>query len=253
MNIVVALKVVPDDQDIQVSAAGDLDMSKAHQVISAYDLNAIEAAAQLAASVGDSPVYALTVGPSQIDDSKLKKNILARGADELFMVADDAYADMDAFNTAAALAAELEAIGSYDIVICGDGSADNYAQQVDVQLGCKLGIPSVNSVVGLECSGSTVVAKRKLEDTIQTVELPLPCIVAVTPDVALPRIPGMRDILAAGKKPMKVDGAQAQVSPKITTVEVKAPEAAERAQDVKDASEDGAIDAFAAALKAALE
>lgn len=80
MNIVVAVKVVPDDQDIQVAASGELDMSKAHQTISAYDVNAIEAAAQLAASVGDSKVTVVTVGPAVIDDSKLKKNILARGA-----------------------------------------------------------------------------------------------------------------------------------------------------------------------------
>ena len=132
MNIVVAVKVVPDDQDIQVTAAGELDMSKAHQAISAYDLNAIEAAAQLAAAAGDSTVSVVTVGGSAIDDSKLKKNILARGADQLFMVADDAAADLDAHATAAALAEKIQAIGACDVVICGDGSADNYAQQVDV-------------------------------------------------------------------------------------------------------------------------
>ena len=50
MNIVAAFKVVPDDQDIQVSADGTLDYSKAKNTVSAYDLNAIEAAAQLAAA-----------------------------------------------------------------------------------------------------------------------------------------------------------------------------------------------------------
>ena len=93
MNIIVALKVVPDDQDITAAADGSLDMSKAHQIVSAYDLNAIEAAAQLAEAQGDSSVKAVTVGGAAIDDSKLKKNILARGVDELFMVADDAAAE----------------------------------------------------------------------------------------------------------------------------------------------------------------
>ena len=50
MNIVVCCKVVPDDQDIQVAADGTLDYSKAKPIVSAYDLNAIEAAAQLAAA-----------------------------------------------------------------------------------------------------------------------------------------------------------------------------------------------------------
>ena len=50
MKIVVSFKVVPDDQDIQVSGDGSLDYAKAHQIVSTYDLNAMEAAAQLAAA-----------------------------------------------------------------------------------------------------------------------------------------------------------------------------------------------------------
>ena len=50
MNIVVCCKVVPDDQDIQVAADGTLDYSKAKPIVSAYDLNAIEAAVQLAST-----------------------------------------------------------------------------------------------------------------------------------------------------------------------------------------------------------
>ena len=103
MNIIVAFKVVPDDQDIQVAADGSLDASKAPQKVSEYDLNAIEAAAQLAAANEGSQVFAVTVGGSQIDDSKLKKNVMARGADKLFMTADDAAADLDSHATAEAL------------------------------------------------------------------------------------------------------------------------------------------------------
>ena len=252
MNIVVAVKVVPDDQDILVTAAGELDMSKAHQTISTYDLNAIEAAAQLAAALGDSTVSTVTVGGSAIDDSKLKKSILARGVDQLFMVAGDATADLDAHATASVLAEKIEAMGGCDIVICGDGSADNYAQQVDIQLASKLGVPSVNGVVKIEVNGTTVTAERKLEDVVEVVELPTPCVLAVSPDVALPRIPGMKDILKAGKKPMDVAPASDVAAAAVKTLEVKAPEAVERKNDVKDAAEDGAIEAFAAALKAAL-
>ena len=250
MNIVVAVKVVPDDQDIQVTASGELDMSKAPKVVSAYDLNAIEAAAQLAAAVGDSTVSAVAVGGASIDDSKLKKNILARGVDQLFMVADDAAADLDAHATAACLASQIQACG-YDVVICGDGSADNYAQQVDVQLAAALGVPSVNGVVKIEANGATITAERKLEDVVEVVEVPVPCVLAVSPDVALPRIPGMKDILKAGKKPMNVTAASDVAAAAVTTVEVKAPEAAERKLVVNEAS-DEAIAEFAAALKAAL-
>lgn len=253
MNIVVAVKVVPDDQDIQVAASGELDMSKAHQAISAYDVNAIEAAAQLAASVGDSKVTVVTVGPSAIDDSKLKKNILARGADELVMVADDACAGMDAYATAGALASAIDGLDGWDVVVCGDGSADNYAQQVDVQLACRLGVPVATAAVEIAPADAGLCAKRRLEDVVETVELPMPCVVSVLPDIALPRIPGMKDILAAGKKPMSVEGAPGAPEATVEVIGVRAPEAEERKLEVKQVSDDGAIEAFAAAIKNALQ
>ncbi|CAK7054715.1 MAG: Protein FixA [Paraeggerthella hongkongensis] len=252
MKIVAAFKVVPDDQDIQVSADGSLDYSKAKGIVSTYDLNALEAAAQLAAANDGSSVVAMTAGPASIDDSKLKKNVLARGVDELFMAADDACANMDARATAEALAALVGKVGAFDLILCGDGSADNYAQQVDVQLAAKLGLPVVNGATKIEAQGSSLIVERTLEDVVETVEVPLPAVVSVSPDIALPRIPGMKDILAAGKKPMNVAGAEAAVDGAIDVVSCKAPDQADRKLEILDASADGAIEQFAAALKAAL-
>lgn len=253
MNIIVAIKVVADDQDIQVAADGSLDMSKAKPVVSAYDLNAIEAAAKLAEANEGSKVCAITVGPSSIDDSKLKKNILARGVDELFMVADDSASDLDSYATAEVLAAEIAKVGEYDLVLCGDGSADNYAQQVDVQLACRLDVPSVNGAVSIEPAGSSFTVTRRLEDVSEVVEVSAPCVIAVTPEIALPRIPGMRDILKAGKKPMNVEPAASPCENVTEVVEVKAPKQATRKLEVKNASDDGAIEWFSAALKSALQ
>jgi electron transfer flavoprotein beta subunit len=252
MNIVAAFKVVPDDQDIQVDAAGGLDFSKAHMKVSEYDLNALEEAAQLAKAADGSKVTALSAGPKKIDDSKLKKNVLARGADELEMIADDACADLDAHATAAVLADAIKKIGDVDVVICGDGSADNYAQQVDVQLGCALGVPSVNAAIAIEAIEGGFKVTRKLEDVTETVEIPAPCVIAVAPDVAEPRIPGMRDILQAGKRPMNIEEAQGAPEPAIETVSVSALEQVDRMKEISNADEDGAVEKFAAALKSAL-
>lgn len=252
MNIAVCFKVVPDDQDIQVAADRTLDYSKAKGIVSTYDLNALEAAAQVAAAAGDSKVVAVTVGPASIDDSKLKKNVLARGADELCMIADDACAGLDAYATAEALAAALAKAGEFDLVLCGDGSADDYAQQVDVQLAARLGLPVVNAAVKIEVEGASALVERVLEDVVETVRVPLPAVVSVTPDVALPRIPGMKDILAAGKKPMNVAVADAAPAPTLETVSCLAPEQASRKLEIVDAADEGAIEKIAAALKAAL-
>ena len=261
MNIVAAFKVVPDDQDIQVSADGTLDYSKAKNTVSAYDLNAIEAAAQLAAANEGSNVVAVTVGGADIDDSKLKKNVLARGVDELYMTADDACKGLDARATAVALAELVSKVGDFDVVLCGDGSADNYAQQVDVQLADALGLPVVTAVsaVSVEGAATKITAKdgaleveRTLEDVVEVVEVPLPAVVSVAPDIALPRIPGMKDILAAGKKPSSVNAASDVEAAVVDVVETKAPQQAERKMEMLDASVDGDLEKFAAALKAAL-
>ena len=249
MNIVVCCKVVPDDQDIQVAADGTLDYSKAKPIVSAYDLNAIEAAAQLA---DGGRVVAVTAGPADIDDSKLKKNILARGVDELYMTADDACKGLDAHAAAAALADLVAKAGEYDLILCGDGSADDYAQQVDVPLAARLGLPSVNGATKIEAGSGSVTVERTLEDVVEVVEAPLPCVVSVAPDIALPRIPGMKDILAAGKKPSSVNAASDVEAAVVDVVETKAPQQAERKMEMLDASVDGDLEKFAAALKAAL-
>ena len=252
MNIVAAFKVVPDDQDIQVSADGTLDYSKAKNTVSAYDLNAIEAAAQLAAANEGSNVVAVTVGGADIDDSKLKKNVLARGVDELYMTADDACKGLDARATAVALAELVSKVGAFDVVLCGDGSADNYAQQVDVQLADALGLPVVTAVSAVSVEGAVATCDRMLETQLQTVQVDLPAVISVVPDIALPRIPGMKDILAAGKKPSSVNAASDVEAAVVDVVETKAPQQAERKMEMLDASVDGDLEKFAAALKAAL-
>ena len=247
MNILVACKIVPDDQDVKVAGDGSLDFSRAHKVVSTYDLNAIEAAAQIAAANDGSTAKAISVGPKKADDSKTKKNILARGVDELFLAADDALDGLDAFATAAELAKLAAKAGDWDVIITGDGSADLYAKQTGVQLAAKLGVPFVSGVVSAEAADGKLVAKRLLESEEETVEVPLPAVVSVAPEFAEPRIAGMKDILAAGKKPMNVEGAEGAPAKAVEEVSVKAPAEVDRKKEMFDD-----VDAFAAAVKAAL-
>lgn len=252
MNIVVACKIVPDDQDIQVAGDHTLDFSRAHEIVSAYDLNAIEAAVCLRATCEDGFLKALSVGPKSIDDSKTKKNILARGVDELIMTADDACADLDARSAAAELAKLVGKAGDVDLIIVGDGSADLYAKQTGVQLAAALDVPYVSGVVSLAAADGKVACKRVLESVSEDVEVALPAVVSVSPDIAVPRICGMKDILSAGKKPQVVEPAADVLDASVEVVSILAPKQADRKRDVADASESGAVEKFAAALKAAL-
>ena len=254
MKIAAAFKVVPDDQDIKVAGDRTLDYSKAKNTISVYDLNALEVAAQLAAEVEGSAAVAITAGPASIDEAKLKKSALARGVDELFMTADDACAGMDAKATAAELAKLVaqNRAAAWTWSCAATVPLTTMLSRSTWQLACKLGWPVVNAATKITCKGDVLEVERTLEDAVEVVEVELPAVISVTPDVAEPRIPGMKDILAAGKKPMNVAGASDVAAAAIEVVDCKAPEQADRKLEIFDASEDGAIDSFVAAIKAAL-
>ena len=143
MNIVVCYKIVPDEEGIAIKADRSVDVSGAQWSLGEYDLEALEAAVQLRDSVGGK-VTVLTVGGDEVLNSKLKKSILSRGADDQIVVCSEAFANLDAYCTAEVLA---RALGSteYDLVLCGEGSSDMYSQQVGMILGQMLGLPVFNA------------------------------------------------------------------------------------------------------------
>ena len=243
MKVLVATKVVLDSEDIAVNSDRSLDYSKAKAKISEYDTNALE----VATTLGADSIKVISVGNKLIDDSKVKKNILSRGADELLYASSDAYENLDAHATAKLLAELANKADGFDLIILGDGSADHMAQQVDVQLARELSLPLVTAVSKIEVEGDALKLERILEDRTQVVKVALPAVVSVVPDVAQARIPGMKDILAAGKKPNeKVE--LGEVSNSIEEISRLASEQVDRAQNVSEANEDS-ITQFVEALK----
>src|SRR5512133_2165363 len=103
MNIVVCVKLTPDAGDIETRPDGSISLARAEWIIGGFDLQAMEAGVQLAEATGGK-VTALSAGPRPASNSKLKKDILARGPDELVMVVDDILQDADTYTTALVLA-----------------------------------------------------------------------------------------------------------------------------------------------------
>jgi electron transfer flavoprotein beta subunit len=202
MTIAVLCKWCPDPGDLEVRPDGSISLERAKWSISEYDRVAIEVAASLASD--EAGVVAVVAGPTVIDTSMTRKAILSRGPDELFMVVDDRLDDADARQSASCLAAATERIGHVDLVVCGAGSTDLFAQQVGIQVGERLGWPTFNEVTNVRRDGSNWRIERRLDDEVDTLDVALPVALAVTADAALPRVPGMQEILAAGKKPTTV-------------------------------------------------
>lgn len=130
--------------------------------------------------------------------------MLSRGPDELIVVIDEQFEQALPQQTATALAAAVQKSG-FDLLICGDGSSDLYAQQVGLLVGEMLDVPAINGVSKiLSLTDSTLTVERELEDEVETLSIPLPAVIAVSTDINTPQIPSMKAILGAAKKPVQV-------------------------------------------------
>lgn len=255
MKVIACYKIVPDEQSLRASSDGSIDLSTAELVIGQYDLNAVEAGAQLVEKCGGELV-ALSVGSSEVENSKLRKGILSRGSSSCVVVNNTALSGADSITTSAALANAVGTIGEFDLIICGEGSADLYAQQVGVQLGARLGLPTVNGVINIVPDDGFITVQRSADNEIETLRVELPAVISVSSSISKPRIPGMKDILAAGKKPFTVLGDESitAISNAATVTEsLLAPKQAARACQIFTGDDADTVAAFAAAIGAELK
>lgn len=253
MKIITCYKSVPDEQDITVNSVdGSLDLSRADNKISQYDLNAIEAACQLRQQVADAQVIALSVGGNALNNAKGRKDVLSRGPDELVVVVDDQFEHALPHQTATGLAAAANKLG-FDLIICGDGSADLYAQQVGLLLGEALHIPALNGIKKiLSLTRDTLIVERELEDETETLAIPLPAVIAVSTDINAPQIPSMKAILGAAKKPVQAWSAADIGIGRIDAFSeqrIAAPKQKERLRIIIEGDGDEQIAAFAEHLR----
>lgn len=250
MKIITCCKVVPNEEEIKVLSDRQLSMEEASWKISQYDLNALESGKKLAAETSGT-MTALSIGSNAaLESTKIRKDILSRGANDLSLVIDDEHTFSDTLETAKALAGALKNSGEYDVVLCGMGSSDMYAQEVGIQVGALLDVPVVNNVTAIKASGDNALeVERTLEDEVEVLEVTLPAVICVSSEINIPSVPNMREIMGAGKKPVTVLPAVEDVAPSTRVVEQLAPEQQERRQEIIEGDNDEAVDALVAFLK----
>lgn len=239
MNIVVCVKLTPDAGDIEKRSDGSIGLERAEWIIGNFDLQALEAGVRLA-EAWDGKVTVLSAGPGKINNSKLKKDVLSRGPDEMILIADESLANADTNLTANVLAQAIRKIGGVDLVLCGEGSADLYFQQVGLQVGEILGLPSLNAISKIDPAENNpdagyLLVDRDLDDEIEVLQVPLPAVLSVTTDIAQSRLPTMKEILKASKKPVMEWslgelGISDTVKNRLEVISVRAPQQVQRKQ-----------------------
>jgi electron transfer flavoprotein beta subunit len=198
MRVVVLVKHVPEllsnralgDDGRTVRTADDSTLNE-------VDENAVEAALQLAAAT-EGEVIAVSLGPSIAVDAL--RRALAMGVSRAVHLSDEKFAGGDVLATARALTAAvrlLDGEGRVDAVLTGLAALDGLGSVVPSLLAAELGWPQLTVVADLVLDGETLVARRDLNGVTERWRASTPAIVSVADSANDPRLPKMKDLLAA--------------------------------------------------------
>jgi electron transfer flavoprotein beta subunit len=204
MNIIVCMKQVIDLEQIRIKVETRQPVIEGLPVLFGdFEKCALEEAVRIKEKHGGK-VTAVAAGSPKLKDTI--KEALAIGADEAVILTDPAFAGSDTMGSARLLAKAIEKIGEYDLILLGDGSADNYSGQVPPRIAELLGLPQVAFVREMEVLDNGLRVVRDLEDALEVVEVDLPAVISVTAELNTPRLPPLSAILKAGRKPLHVWG-----------------------------------------------
>ena len=191
MKAVVVYKWARNAADAIVRTDGSIDWRNARMAAGEDDPAALAAAKQIAADT-DGTVIGLTIGDGDASWA------LARGVEQAVCVADAPnLADNGA--TAAILAAAVRYIGDVDVVVIGDSKQE---PGVAVALAGELGWPALVGLHSASMPAGQLQAVRRTVGEQQTLSLSTPAVLGMSAESDADQVPGMKELLAARKRPL---------------------------------------------------
>jgi len=174
-------------------------------VLNPFDENALEAALRIK-DTQDANITVISMGKNLA--KPVVKKSLAAGADELTLLEDDVFEDLDSYSTAYILSTAIKKIGNYDLILCGRQAADTDAGQVGSGIAEILGIPSITVAQKVEMSDGKVRVERVVSDGFEVIEAPIPALITVSSELGELRSITMKAIIEAQKKALTVWNTQ---------------------------------------------
>lgn len=198
MKIVVLVKQVPDMDTVKFDREkGVIDRASAGVEVNPFDLNALEAGIQLKDKLG-AEVYVLSMGPPRAEETL--KDAISRGADAGYLLTDRLFGGADCKATSKTLVAGIKKIGNVDLVIAGLQTVDGDTGQVGGEIAQYLGVPGICSVSEIkDATEEKITVVTDLWDGLYVKEVQYPCLLSVTKDVNIPRLPSFKDKIRARK------------------------------------------------------
>ena len=236
MKILVCISHVPDTTSKINFIENDskFDTNGVQFVINPYDEFCLTRAMWFKEKQGASVTIVNVGGPET--EPTLRKG-LAIGADNAIRVN---VSPTDGFQVAKELAAVVKN-GEYDLVLAGKESADYNGQMVPGMLATLTDFNFINGCVGLEVEGSSVSLTREIDGGNEILSTSLPLVVGGQKGIVEEkdlRIPNMRGIMMARKKPLEViEALGGEVSTNIKSFEKPAPKGAVKLVDADNVDE----------------
>jgi len=199
MKFLVLISNVPDTTT-KIRFVDDnkaFDTTGVQWIINPWDELALTRAVELKEAGGIEKITVANVGES-ITEATLRK-ALAVGADDAIRIEAK---PKDAFYVATQLA---QVAKDYDVVMVGIEASDYNGSAVGGMLAEILGFNSVSAVSGMNIENGQLSLTREIDGGQQKIDVETPVVTIVQKGIAIdPRIPAMRGIMMARKKPLTV-------------------------------------------------
>jgi electron transfer flavoprotein beta subunit len=235
MKILICLSNVPDTTTkVKFSADNSaFDKSGVQWIINPWDELALTRALELKETTGGAieSITVVTVGGSDVEPTMRKG--LAIGADNAIRIDAD---PTDAYFVAGQLA---EVAKDYDIIMAGIEASDYNGAAVGGMLAEFLDIPSISSVSQLNIDGDNITLNREIDGGAEVIKTATPFVAIVQKGITKePRIPAMRGIMMARKKPLTVlPAVEVETLTEFASYELPAPKAACKMVDAENVKE----------------
>ncbi len=205
-KIIVCIKQVPDTQEIKIDPeTGTLIREGVPSILNPFDEYALNLAIEIRDRFrNNSEVVALSMGPSQAAEALRK--CLAIGADSAILLSDRAFAGADTYATSYTLAKAIKKLGPASLILCGYEALDGNTAQVGPETARLLGLPAICYVERVEAlDGGEITCKRESEEGYELLKSPVPALITcMTTSSFEPKLPGVREIMAARRKKLEV-------------------------------------------------
>jgi electron transfer flavoprotein beta subunit len=223
MKVLVPVKRVID-YNVKARVKADqtgVDLANVKMSMNPFDEIAVEEAVRLKEKGAATEVVAVSVGPTQAQETL--RTALAMGADRAILVQTDQ--DLEPLAVAKVLKA-LIGEESPELVVMGKQAIDGDNAATGQMLAAILDWPQATFASAVEVSGGSAKVTREVDGGLQTLEVTLPAIVTADLRLNEPRYASLPNIMKAKKKPLDVKelgSLGVDTAPRLKVVKVTEP------------------------------